>query len=217
MEPGAALVRFETVLARDSVDLEANWRAAIALTDLAEPLGARSRKDSLLLQAERYARRAVRLAPENARTQFTLGLVLGNRALTRGLKDRVRNAVEIHQLARQAIAADSSLDGAHHLLGRWNYEVMRLSGFERFVARHLLGGGTLSQASWEEAQRELERAVELDPTRLYHRLDLARVHLARRNREAADSLLRSIRELPDRVAADSMYRRQAGELLGRDR
>ncbi|HTL06233.1 MAG TPA: hypothetical protein VL241_10825 [Gemmatimonadales bacterium] len=215
-EPAAALRRFEAILAADSTDVAANWRAAIARSDLAAQRAAaaeRAARDSLLAAAQQAARRAVRLAPGNPSALFALGLVLGNTALTRGLKQRVRLAVEIRDLALRALAADSLLDGAHHLLGRWNYEVMRLSGVERFVARNLLGGATFGAASWGEAQRELERAVALDSTRIYHRLDLARVYLARHDLEPARAQLLRIGALADRFAADTTLRRQAAELL----
>jgi tetratricopeptide (TPR) repeat protein len=218
MEPGAALTRFEAILALDSSDVGANWRAAIALNDLAEPLTDRTdrpRRDSLLARAQEHARRAVRLAPEDARACFALGLVLGNTALTKGLKQRVRLSVEIHEVALRAIALDSTLDGPHHLLGRWNHEVLKLSGFERFIARSLLGAGAFRQASWLEAQRQLELAVALDSARIYHRLELARVYLARKDTTAALTQLRAIGRLTDRVAADSRYRREAGDLLVR--
>jgi len=217
LQPAAALRRFEAILAADSTDVAANWRAAIARSDLAEQRAApaeRGARDSLLAAAQQAARRAVRLAPGNPSALFALGLVLGNTALTRGLKQRVRLAVEIRDLALRALAADSLHDGAHHLLGRWNYEVMRLSGVERFVARNLLGGATFGKASWAEAQRELERAVMLDSTRIYHRLDLARVYLARHDLEPARAQLRRIGVLPARLAADTTLRRQAAELLG---
>lgn len=216
MQPAAALLRFERILSRDSTDVEANWRAAIARNDLAEQLEgkeARTRRDSLLQAAELEGRRAVRLDSSSARALFALGLVLGNTALTRGLKPRIRMAVEIRELALRSLAADSALDGAHHLLGRWNYEVMRLSGFERFIARSILGGGVLGKASWNEAQVQLERAVALDSTRIYHRLDLARIYLARKNVPAARSQLQRIAALPIRVAADTTLRREAAQLL----
>jgi len=216
MEPAAAVTRFDAILTRDSLDLEAGWRAAVARNDMALPLtrkSDRASRDSLLLRAQVDARRAVRLAPNDARALFALGLVLGNTALTKGNKEKVRMATEIRSLALRAIAADSSHDGAHHLLGRWNYEVMSLSGFERFIAKRILGGGIFGQASWEEARKDLERAVSLDPGRIYHRLDLARVLVARKETAAARVELRRIAELPDRVAADSTYRRQAVELL----
>jgi tetratricopeptide (TPR) repeat protein len=216
MEPAAALARFEAILAADSTDVAANWRAAIALNDMAQPLrqpAGRVRRDSLYTRAEAYARRAVRLAPASAPCLFSLGLVLGNAALTRGVKQRIRMATEIRDLARRALAADSTHDGAHHLLGRWNYEVLTLSGFERFFAKNFLGGSVFKQATWAEATRELERAVALDSSRIFHRLDLARVYLARKDAGAARTQLERIAGLPNRFAADTTYRREAGELL----
>ncbi|HEU5220386.1 MAG TPA: hypothetical protein VFU23_17120, partial [Gemmatimonadales bacterium] len=121
MQPAAGLARFAAILASDSLDPAANWRAAIALNDLSLPLTGKSdraRRDSLLARGQELARRAVRIAPGDAKALFSLGLVLGNTALTRGSKERVRMAEEIRSLALRAIAADSSHDGAFHLLGR---------------------------------------------------------------------------------------------------
>jgi hypothetical protein len=58
-------------------------------------------------------------------------------------------------------------------------------------------------------------AVALDPTRIYHRLDFARVLAARKETVLAEAQLRRLVELPDRVAADSTYRREAAELRAR--
>lgn len=218
MQPAAAVARFDQVLARDSLDIPANWRAAIARSDMALPLtrrADRAGRDSILALAQAAARRAVRLAPNDAQALFALGLVLGNTALTRGTKEKVRMATEIRSLGLRAVAADSNHDGAQHLLGRWNYEVMKLSGLERFIAKSILGGGVFGQASWEEARRRLERAVALDSTRIYHHLDLARVLAARKQTAAAARELRRINELPNRVAADSTYRREAVEMLAK--
>jgi hypothetical protein len=218
MEPAAALDRFEAILRGDSLDVEASWRAAIARSDIALPLRDkkyRPRRDSLLRQAQADARRAVRLAPGNVNSLFALGLVLGNTALTKGIRDKVRMSNEIRSLALRAISVDSTHDGAQHLLGRWHYEVMRLSGFERFIAKSLLGGEEFGKASWGEAQRRLERAVALAPERIYHRLVLARILVARKDKVAAAAELTRIGALPDQVAADSTYRREAGEMLAK--
>jgi len=216
MKPAEALGRFEMLLRADSLDVKASWRAAIARSDMALPLREkrdRPRRDSLFEQAQKDARLAVRLEPSNVNALFALGMVLGNTALTKGIRDKVRMSNEIRSLALRAVAADSTHDGAHHLLGRWHYEVMRLSGFERFIAKSILGGEEFGQASWSEAQRRLERAVALAPERIYHRLVLARILAARKETAAAAAELTRIAALPDQVAADSTYRREAEELL----
>jgi len=218
MTPAAALPQFEAVLAKDSLDVEANWRAAVARNDMAQPLtrkADRPRRDSLLVSAQETARRAVRLAPDAAYPLFVLAMVLGNTALTKGTREKVRMATEVRSLGLRAVAADSNHDGAQHLLGRWNYEVMSLSGVQRFIAKSILGGGVFGQASWDEARRRMERAVALDPVRIYHRLDLAKVLAARKETAAARAELARIAALPTRVAADSMYRREAVELLAK--
>jgi hypothetical protein len=218
MQPAEALGRFEMLLRADSLDVEAGWRAAMARSDLALPLRekrSRARRDSLLEQAQKNARLVVRLAPDNVNALFALGMVLGNTALTKGIRDKVRMSNEIRSLALRAVAADSTHDGAQHLLGRWHYEVMRLSGFERFIAKSILGGEEFGKASWSEAQRRLELAVTLAPERIYHRLVLARILVARKDKSGAAAELERIATLPDQVAADSAYRREAHEMLAK--
>ncbi|MGH7560684.1 MAG: hypothetical protein ACRENB_06675, partial [Gemmatimonadales bacterium] len=216
--PGEAARRFETLAASDSQNVEAHWRAAISRADEAELLVAkaeRPRRDSLLALALAHGRRGVRLDSTSVWPSFALGLVLGNLALTKGVRDRVRLAVEIRRLALRALAADSMHDGAHHLLGRWHAEARRLSGFERLLARTLLGGGVLGEASREEARRHLARAAAIDSMRILHRLELAKVCLDQKDEACAGAELRAALSQPERFAADAGYKRRAEELLAR--
>ena len=66
-------------------------------------------------------------------------------------------------------------------MGMWNYNVMRLSGMQRFMAKNFLGGKVFGSASWDEAQRYMEQSVAVEPNRLVHHLDLG----ARATRRAA--------------------------------
>ena len=71
------------MLSFDSLDYEANWRAAVASVDLGEgpPDSIRTRvRDSLYTQAERYARRAIRADSTDANGFFALAMVLGRMA-----------------------------------------------------------------------------------------------------------------------------------------
>ena len=57
---------------------------------------------------------------------------------------------------------------------------MRLSGLSRFFAKSFLGAGIFNQASWAKAIFNMEKAVELDPGRIYHHLELAEIYAERK-------------------------------------
>ncbi|MEP6687907.1 MAG: tetratricopeptide repeat protein [Gemmatimonadales bacterium] len=213
-----AVAHYGAALALDSTAYEANWRAAIALLDQGEqiPDSVKSpERDSLYARAERLARRAVTADSNRAEGHFALAAAVGRASLTMGKKERIRRARIIRDEARRTLEIDPRHDGAYHILGRWNAEIMRLSGLSRFFAKNLLGAGVFSQASWEEAVSDMERAVALDPGRLYHRLELAEIYDDRKRYDDARSELAQLAALPDREIMDSVYRRQAESLAAR--
>ena len=103
------------------------------------------------------------------------------KALSLGTMERIKYAKLIRLEALEALKYDSLHSGALHVLGSWNAEIMRVNGLERAFAKRFLGAEVFSQASWSEAQRLLEKAVQVDPDRLVHHLDLG----ARSTRTAA--------------------------------
>jgi tetratricopeptide (TPR) repeat protein len=213
-----ALAHYEAALALDSTAYEANWRAALALLDEGEqiPDSVKSpERDSLYARAENLARRAVAADSTRAEGHFALAAAVGRASLTLGSKERIRRARIIRDEALRTLEIDPHHDGAYHVLGRWNAEIMRLSGLSRFFAKNLLGAGIFKKASWEEAVSDMERAVALDPGRLYHRLELAEIYVDRKRYDDARSELAQLAALPDREIMDSVYRRQAAELAAR--
>ena len=210
-----ALAHYEAALALDSLAYEPNWRAAIVLLDQGEqiPDTAKSpERDSLYARAERLARRAVEADSLGADGHFALAAAVGRASLTMGKKERIRRARVIHDEALRAIALNPRHDGAYHILGRWNAEIMRLSGLSRFFAKNLLGAGIFSEASWDGAISNMEHAVALDPGRLYHRLELAEIYVDRKRYADARAQLTALEALPDREIMDSVYRREAEAL-----
>jgi len=210
-----ALAHYEAALALDSTAYEANWRAAITLLDEGQqiPDSVKSpERDSLYARAERLARRAVAADSLGADGHFALAAAVGRASLTMGKKERIRRARLIRDEAQRAIELNPRHDGAYHILGRWNAEIMRLSGLSRFFAKRLLGAGVFGEASWEGAVSNMERAVALDPGRLYHRLELAEIYVDRKRYDDARAELAQLAALPDREIMDSVYRRQGREL-----
>jgi tetratricopeptide (TPR) repeat protein len=215
---GTSLAHYEAALAIDSTAYEANWRASIVLLDQGEqiPDSVRSpERDSLYARAERLARRAVAADSLGADGHFALAAAVGRASLTMGKKERIRRARVIRDEAERTIAIDPRHDGAYHILGRWNAEIMRLSGLSRFFAKTMLGAGIFSQASWDGAISNMEHAVALDPGRLYHRLELAEIYVDRKRYDDAREQLTEVAALPDREIMDSLYRREAAALAQR--
>jgi tetratricopeptide (TPR) repeat protein len=214
-----ALEHYQAALQQDSSNYEANWRGAMILLTLGEQLGDEAKKnrrrDSLYAQAERYARRAVTSEPSGADGHFALAAAVGRASLSMGTKAKIRRASVIRSEAMRALALNPRHDGAYHILGRWNAEIMRISGFNRFFAKSFLGGGILGKASWEQAIYNMQKAVALDPGRIYHHLELAEIYAERRRTRDATAQLRLIDSLPGREVMDTAYKRQGAELRQR--
>ena len=213
-----ALQHFQAALDQDSSSYEANWRGAITLLTLGEQLGDSGKnpeRDSLYQQAERYASRAVASNPAGADGHFALAASIGRTSLTMGRKARIRRAAIIRSEALRTIALNPRHDGAYHILGRWNAEIMRISGLGRFFAKSFLGAGIFNQASWGKAIYNMEKAVQLDPGRIYHHLELAEFYAERKRVADAKTQLHLVDSLPGREVMDSVYKRQAAALRRR--
>lgn len=219
-DPNAALTHFRAALAIDSTNYAANWEGALSLIDIGKetPDSVDSpARDSLYALAEVYARRAVAARPDDADGHFTLANAVGRSALTKSKRERVRRAAEIREEALAAIRLNPRHDGAYHVLGRWNAEIMRLPGVQKFFAKNFLGGAIFSAASWDGAVSNLEKSVALNPRRIVHRVDLADVYIdLGRYTDARDQLER-IALLPAYDYGDEAAKRDAAALLERIR
>ena len=103
--------------------------------------------------------------------------------------------------------------GALHVMGVWNAEIMRLNGFSRFMAKNLLGGKTFGEANWDNAIRYMEQAVAVDPGRITHHLDLAKVYKDRDMHDKAREQLEWIAKAPFTEYNDKSYKQEAALIL----
>jgi tetratricopeptide (TPR) repeat protein len=195
---------------------EALWKAARQISDVAKQLlgdSLKQRRDSLYSVGRTWAEEAIRADSSVANAHFSLALVLGRLSRTRGGKERVRFGRIIYDETQRTIRMDPRHDGAYHILGMWNAEVKRLSGFTRFAAKTFLGAGFMSRANWDSAVANMERAVQLNPQHVYHRLELASVYLDVDQPAKAKEQLQAIAALPDGDPMDPYYKRLAAAAL----
>ena len=214
----AALKHYEEAIAVDPKNTDALNKAAYDAVDLGEFEPDKDKRKEYFAQGERFARRAVAADSTNAEGHFALARALGRVALTLGAHDRVKYGKEVRAQALEALEYDSLHAGALHVMGRWNAEIMRLSGFSRFFAKTFLGGGIFDRASWDSAVYYMEKSVAADPKRIVHKLDLAEIYRDRNqpgDREKAREEFQAVIDGPITEYNDKFYKKQAAKELAK--
>jgi tetratricopeptide (TPR) repeat protein len=175
-KPDEALPHYLAAIGPDSSNYEALWKAARSEIDLAEAERDEARRNRFSRTGEVLARRAIKVNSQDAEAHFHLARALGRRALSVGVRDRVKFATEVRAEALEALRLNPNHPGGLHVMGMWNAEVMRLNGVQRFFAKNVLGGRVFGEASWDKAVSYMERSVAVDPDRIVHHLDLGKIY-----------------------------------------
>jgi tetratricopeptide (TPR) repeat protein len=207
----SALQHYEAAVSLDSQNVEGLWKAANTAIDLGEFNDAE--REKYYARGEELARLAVKANPNSSEAHFALAKAVGRVALSKGKREKVKYAREVHDEVNASLRLDQTNAGALHVLGMWNAEVMRLSRVERWAARNLLGGGVLGEANWDNAQQYLERAVSIEPSRITHRLDLAAVYADRGETAKAREQYETIARMAVADFNDPQYKQIAEERL----
>jgi tetratricopeptide (TPR) repeat protein len=117
-----------------------------------------------------YSQRAVALAPDKAENVLSLAICHGKLGVYSDTKTKIKYSRLVKEEAERALALDPNYAWAHHVIGRWHYEVATLGAATRFFVRLIYGG--LPAATTAEAVHHLRRAVALEPGELNHHLEL---------------------------------------------
>lgn len=216
--PQEALSHLRAALALDSLNYEANWRAARELADIGKmmPDAQRARRDTVYAEARSLAERAVRVNANGADGHYMVAVAVGRVALTKGARERVRYSRVVRDEALRATELNPRHDGALHVLGRWNAEIMRLPGVTKFFAKTFLGASIFNQASWDNAVRYFTEAIAANQNNIYHHLDLADALIdADRAAEARPHLEQIATMEPACDPQDPEYKRRAAATLTR--
>jgi len=160
-----------------------------------------------------YAQQAVKLAPDNAVNVLSVAICYGKLALWSDIRTRIAYSKLVREYAERAIALNPNYDYAHHVLGRWHYEVATLGATKRWLVKLIYGG--LPAASLDEAVKQFERAVELAPALPAHRVELGFALLAQGKENEARANFERALAMPMREKYDGEALRRAREALAR--
>jgi len=208
-KPASALPFYEQALAIEPRNYDALCKASRELVDLGEYEPDEAKRTALYARAVEYARRAAAITPNAAEAHFHLARAVGRTALALGPRERTKYGVEVREHALRALQFAPNHPGALHVMGVWHAEIMRLNGISRMVAKTFLGGKIFGSANWKDAARFLEQSVEVEPMRLVHRLDLARIYRDSGRTDDARAAFRTALTLALTDANDDRYRAEA--------
>ncbi|MHA3774747.1 tetratricopeptide repeat protein [Verrucomicrobiota bacterium sgz303538] len=121
-----------------------------------------------------YSERAAALAPNDSDAQLSIAISLGKMLPILETKEQIEASPRIKASAEKAIRLNPRNDLAWHILGRWHRVVADVSAVKRALAPLIYG--SLPKGSNEEALKYLQKAVELNPNRLIHYVELGRVY-----------------------------------------
>ncbi len=130
-----------------------------------------------------YGLQAVQASSTNARAHLTVAIGYAKNLPFLDNQAKVNYSRLLKQETEKAIALDPKLALGYHILGCWHSEVASMGMLMKGLMKLVYGG--LPKASNELAVQNFSKAVELDPARIIHRWELAKVYLATGKKDKA--------------------------------
>ena len=163
--------------------------------------------------ALKYAQRAATLASDDAEAQLSIAISYGKMLPLIGIREQIEASRQIKKTVDKAIKLDPNNDLAWHVLGRWHRVLSEVSTFKRSVAS--LVYSKLPQTTTEEAVRCFQKAIEINPNRLMHYVELGRAYAQMGRTAEARRFIEKGLAMPDVGKDDPETRRRGQETLAK--
>lgn len=158
-----------------------------------------------------YADRAASLAPKNAEAQLSPAISYGKMLPFMKARDQVDASPRIKESVDRALRLDPNNDTAWHILGRWNRVLANMNVIKRVLAKALYGD--LPVTTNEEAEKCLLKAIEINPNRLIHYIELGRIYAQMGRKEEARKFLQKGLAMPNKEKDDPEMKQIGQETL----
>jgi tetratricopeptide (TPR) repeat protein len=162
--------------------------------------------------AVNYAKRAVVLGPNDPDAQLAVAISYGRLQPLEGNWEKIETSRIIKEAADKVIRLDPRNDLGWHLLGRWHKGMADVNAVKRALAQ-VVYGEVLPESTYEEAARCFEKAIELNPNRLMHYIELGRVYAQMGRTDDARRFITKGLAMQNTEKDDPETKRQGQEVL----
>ena len=160
-----------------------------------------------------YAQRAATLAPNDSEAQLSPAISYGKLVPLQGIKEQTEAARHIKVAADKAIKLNPQNDLAWHVLGRWNKVLADVNGIKRAVGSLLYG--ELPMGSNADAVLCFQKAIEINPNRLMHYIELGQTYAQMGKTADARRFIVKGLAMPDVEKDDPEIKRRGRETLAK--
>lgn len=160
-----------------------------------------------------YSHRAAALAPSDSEAQLAPAISYGKLMPFQSLKEQAQESRYIKEGAEKAIKLDPRNDLAWHVLGRFHMVLASVTGIKRAMAQFLFG--ELPAASNEDAVKCFKKAIEINPNRLMHYIELGETYAQMGQAADARLFLTQGLAMPDVDKEDPEIKRHGRETLAK--
>ena len=158
-----------------------------------------------------YARRAAALDPKDPEAQLAVAISYGRLEPLEGNRQKFDAVHIIKDAVDKAIKLDPRNDLGWHVLGRWHEGLAEVNPVLRAMAQ--VAFGKLPSSTHEEAAKCFEKAIELNPNRLMHYIELGRVYAQMGRTDDARRFIGRGLSMQDTEKDDPETKRQGREVL----
>ena len=192
-----ALKYYEKAYEADPNSYESISKLTRGYNDLGEELLLQRKKP----EAEPYINKAVELAdtllkkfPDSAESYSYKAMCLGNYALFKGGKEKVKLAIRIENNAKTALKMDPKQLLPYIILGMYYREVAGLSWVEKLFANTFFG--KLPDGNYDESIQMFDKALEINPDIIITQYQLSKTYRQLGNEKKEIECLRQVLKLP---------------------
>lgn len=211
LKEDAALGSYREVLRINPNNYTGLWKAS----ELCSRIGARqaidSKKRAFFISARKYAEAAIKANPNGADGYFAMSVAQGRLALMNSGKEKIQAVKEIKANADKAIKLNPNHGYAWHVLGKWYYEVSKLSYVEKTAVKVMFGG--LPKATLADAIKAFEKSKQLVPDLTLNYLELARAYKDNGQKAKAIEYLKKLPSLPNKTFDDARIKTKGAAML----